>query len=286
MHPENVREFLTTFVGWAAVRPDIHAIALVGSYARGTASDTSDVDLIIITDDPEAYLGDPSWSDTFGAVIRFEREAYGKVTSLRAWYGNGLEVEYGFTDLMWVEEPLDEGTRQVISTGLQVLFEREGSLTNRLGCGSLANVNPSEQFAVRDADAQDANAVAALISRLGYPTNESEMGSRLAAISQDPTYRTFVATVGTMVIGVACGGLGRYYEKNGLYGRLVLLAVDDQWQRRGIGRALVTAVETWAYAQGANLMLVNSGHHRNDAHRFYERLGYAATGLRFVRQLQ
>jgi predicted nucleotidyltransferase len=132
MHPERVREFLATFSVWAAEQPAIHAVALVGSYARGTANELSDVDLVIVTDDPATYVWDSAWSHTFGAVTRLQREEYGKVTSLRTWYDDGLEVEYGFTDVTWVEAPLDEGTQHVISSGLQVLFERDRILTDRI----------------------------------------------------------------------------------------------------------------------------------------------------------
>ena len=111
------------------------------------------------------------------------------------------------------------------------------------------------------------------------------MAVRLGAIGQDRSSRTLVAEVGGAVVGVAGVWLSRYYERNGLYGRLVLLAVDDNWRRQGIGRTLVTEAEAWAVARGANSMVVNSGQHRHEAHRFYERTGYAATGLRFVKRL-
>jgi hypothetical protein len=40
-------------------------------------------------------------------------------------------VEYGFTDETWSALPLHEGTKKVISDGMQVLFER-GSILSRL----------------------------------------------------------------------------------------------------------------------------------------------------------
>ncbi|MGA8620991.1 MAG: hypothetical protein WB660_21000 [Candidatus Sulfotelmatobacter sp.] len=56
---------------------------------------------------------------------------YGRVTSLRVWYSRGYEVEYGLTDESWIAFPLDQGTKQVISDGIRILFERE-SLLSRL----------------------------------------------------------------------------------------------------------------------------------------------------------
>jgi len=41
--PEHIRSFLEQVIDWAEANPDILAIALVGSYAHGEASETSDV---------------------------------------------------------------------------------------------------------------------------------------------------------------------------------------------------------------------------------------------------
>jgi hypothetical protein len=53
-----------------------------------------------------------------------EREDWGRVTSLRVWYADGLEVEFGIADRSWASAPLDVGTRRVIEDGLVVLFDR------------------------------------------------------------------------------------------------------------------------------------------------------------------
>ena len=52
------------------------------------------------------------------------------MTSLRVWYRDGLEVEFGLTDESWAASPLDAGTRSVILDGIVVLFER-GDLLSR-----------------------------------------------------------------------------------------------------------------------------------------------------------
>ena len=94
---EHIRNFLDHFVIWACDQPDVQAIALVGSYARGAARDDSDIDLVILTDQPRKYLDDLKWIERFGAVERYQTEDYGKLTSLRIWYQNGVEVVYGMT---------------------------------------------------------------------------------------------------------------------------------------------------------------------------------------------
>jgi predicted nucleotidyltransferase len=127
---QKVHQFLSEFNRWASSQPDILATALLGSYARNEATGTADVDLVIIAREPKTYLHDTRWARHFGTISRQQIESYGKVTSLRVWYSGSHEVEYGFTDERWSGLPLDEGTKKVISDGMQILSER-GSILSR-----------------------------------------------------------------------------------------------------------------------------------------------------------
>ena len=121
---EHIRDFLDAFVVWGSKQPDVQGIALVGSYARGMASEDSDIDLVILTDKPRKYLDEIQWTKRFGIVEKHQSEDYGKLISSRIWYQNGREVEFGITTPDWAAIPLDEGTRKVIGDGMIVLFER------------------------------------------------------------------------------------------------------------------------------------------------------------------
>ena len=124
-----VIDFIEDFMRWSKKRKNIYAVALVGSYARESATETSDVDLVIITEKPQDYLTNTEWTKGFGRAIAQKVENYGKLTSLRVWYESGLEVEYGFTTRDWAMTPLDKGTKQVIDDGMRVLFEKETLLS-------------------------------------------------------------------------------------------------------------------------------------------------------------
>ncbi|SRR6266540_373953 len=126
----DIRDFINIFVEWASAQPDVQAIALVGSYARGAARVDSDVDLVILTDQPQKYLEDITWLEQFGLIEKYQSEDYGKLISLRVWYAGGHEVEYGITRPDWAAIPLDPGTQEVINDGMVVLFER-GDLLSR-----------------------------------------------------------------------------------------------------------------------------------------------------------
>ncbi len=129
---EYIRDFLEAFVNWASAHEDVQAIALVGSYARGEARDDSDIDLVLLTDQSQKYLEELKWIERFGVVEKQQTEDYGKLTSIRVWYQNGYEVEYGITTPDWAAIPLDAGTQEVIRDGIIVLFER-GNLLSRSG---------------------------------------------------------------------------------------------------------------------------------------------------------
>lgn len=60
------------------------------------------------------------------------------------------------------------------------------------------------------------------------------------------------------------------------YGVLDGLVVDDAWRRRGIGKQLVRAVESWARGLGAPWLEMNVYEFNVEARRFYEALGYGA----------
>lgn len=90
---DHIRDFLNAFVHWASLQEDVQAIALVGSYAR----EDSDIDLVILTNQPRKYLDKLNWIENFGALLKSQIEDYGKLTSIRVWYQNGQEVEYGIT---------------------------------------------------------------------------------------------------------------------------------------------------------------------------------------------
>jgi predicted nucleotidyltransferase len=126
---EHIREFLDAFVGWASAREEVQGIALVGSYARGEAGDDSDIDLVLLTRDPSQYVDDLAWIERFGAVEKQQAEDYVKLISIRVWYENKLEVEYGITHPDWAAVPLDAGTARVLRDGFMVLFERGNLLS-------------------------------------------------------------------------------------------------------------------------------------------------------------
>jgi len=123
--PIVVDGFLDRVARWAGERGDVRAVALVGSHARGTARPDSDVDLMLLTERPRALVEDTAWLTGFGRVLRVVAEDWGRVTSLRVWYAEGLEVEFGLATVEWATRP-DEGTHRVLGDGMRVLLDPDG----------------------------------------------------------------------------------------------------------------------------------------------------------------
>ena len=125
----NVSAFLEAFNSWASAQTDVKAFALVGSHARDAATEDSDVDLLILSTDIAKYINDRSWLSQFGEASECRVEDWGKVTSLRTFYQDRLEVEYGFSTPDWAKRPMDAGSLRVVSDGMKILFDPQNILS-------------------------------------------------------------------------------------------------------------------------------------------------------------
>ncbi len=128
-----MEEIIQKVKAFAESEKDIIGLALVGSYARGEAREDSDIDFVIITNNPDAYLDSDEWIKLFGRVKEIRYEDYGLAQSKRVFYSGGPEVEFGITTPQWTAtNPMDEGTRKVITNGFRILYDRDGFLDNLL----------------------------------------------------------------------------------------------------------------------------------------------------------
>jgi aminoglycoside 6-adenylyltransferase len=124
-----VEDLLERMTVWAARRPDVVALALVGSYARDDAAAVSDVDLVLLTDDPASYTVDDEWIVDVGAARAFGPVPWGVVTERRLVLPSGLEVEVGVARPSWASnDPVDAGTRRVVRKGFRILYDPAGRL--------------------------------------------------------------------------------------------------------------------------------------------------------------
>jgi diadenosine tetraphosphate (Ap4A) HIT family hydrolase/predicted nucleotidyltransferase len=127
---------------WGPSDKNIAAIGLAGSWARCTARDDSDVDLLVLADDPNAVLDDTGWREMFDAQL-VRSEEFGLVIERRLRRPSGLEIEVGISSPAWAAtEPVDPGTRRVVSDGFRILYER-GSLLSQLVRAASSSPGPA-----------------------------------------------------------------------------------------------------------------------------------------------
>ncbi|WP_420907726.1 nucleotidyltransferase domain-containing protein [Faecalitalea cylindroides] len=96
---------------------DIECILVVGSVATETNTIGSDLDIMIITANKSFLVQDKGFIEYFGIVIKSKIEYYGAYTSIRVWYQDENEIEFGMVDPSWIFLPLDSSTRKVLTEG-------------------------------------------------------------------------------------------------------------------------------------------------------------------------
>ncbi|MFU8851608.1 nucleotidyltransferase domain-containing protein [Micromonospora sp. SL1-18] len=122
-----VRSVVDLVTGWASEHEDVRAVLVVGSWARGAARMDSDVDIVVLTDNPR-YAEPGVWTDRLGGeVVRLGE--WGPLREVRVRCPSGLEVEMGVVPVSWANiDPVDPGTRRVVSDGHRIAYDPQGVL--------------------------------------------------------------------------------------------------------------------------------------------------------------
>jgi GNAT superfamily N-acetyltransferase len=124
-----------------------------------------------------------------------------------------------------------------------------------------------------------------LLGQLGYPSEAGQVVTRLARIAVEQRGAVFVAADGDRIVGVVAAHIFTPLHDDASAAWITSLVVQDDERRHGIGRRLVEAAETWARTRGCRRVALTSANRREEAHTFYEGLGYEFTGKRFSKVL-
>jgi GNAT superfamily N-acetyltransferase len=136
---------------------------------------------------------------------------------------------------------------------------------------------------LRRATRDDAERIAALFTDEGYPAGPSDIVDRLARFDSEHS-RVIVADNDGEVLGfVAIHALPRFEHSDRII-RVMALVVDAGERGRGIGRLLMEEAERIGRDLDAAFAEITAGHHRPDAQRLYEELGYDATVAAYLRK--
>lgn len=143
--------------------------------------------------------------------------------------------------------------------------------------------SPTDSLRIRAAIADDAPRIAALLEQLGYPTTSDEAAARLAKLANSPNDHVLVAErEDSGVTGVLALHRMSALHQSGDVAKIMALVVDENRRGEKVGERLVQGASALARERGCTTLMVTTHVRRDGAHRFYERLGFAFTGRRYV----
>ena len=124
-----------------------------------------------------------------------------------------------------------------------------------------------------------------MLREAGLPVELEELRVRLANLPKED--RLLIGLDGEHVAGIAHLRVSRDLT-SGETAEVVAILVAKTYRRRGVGRHLIAAAETWALESGRARLLLRTDVVRTEAHAFFTALGYekAATTLEFIRDLE
>ncbi|MDQ6829242.1 MAG: GNAT family N-acetyltransferase [Gemmatimonadota bacterium] len=137
---------------------------------------------------------------------------------------------------------------------------------------------------IRPATPADASQIAPLLGELGYPSEEREIRARLERFPGHNVIAV-VAELDGRIVGVATLAFFASLTFDADVAWITAFVVSSTLRGSGIGRDMLARLELIACERGCERIAVTSAERRDGAHAFYQRLGYAYTGRRFVKQL-
>ena len=120
---------------------------------------------------------------------------------------------------------------------------------------------------------------------LGYNCELDKLNNRINEMLKRRNYQIFVACDRDIVVGfIGCVSyLAFELENEGM--KIIALAVSKEYRRKGIGTQLLKTAEQWAKENNIEVILLNSGLQREDAHEFYESKGYFKKSYGFIKRI-
>ena len=127
---------------------------------------------------------------------------------------------------------------------------------------------------IREATLNDVAAIHGLNrDEMNYNCDIKLTEKKLSKLLESPTDKVFVAVADSKTAG--------YIHANNYellfapqWKNVMSIAVSSDYKRKGIGRALISAVEAWAKQEGAVAIHLVSGEERLGAHEFYKKCGF------------
>ena len=140
---------------------------------------------------------------------------------------------------------------------------------------------------IRIAEKEDLTSILQLYGQLEVdngdilPLDEAE--NLFDKINQYPNYKMYVACQDRSIIGtfalLIMDNLAHRGAKSGIVEDVV---VSPEWQGKGVGRQMMELAMAECRKNGCYKLVLSSNKKREDAHRFYESLGFEKHGYSFM----
>jgi GNAT superfamily N-acetyltransferase len=137
-------------------------------------------------------------------------------------------------------------------------------------------------FTIRIATESDVPALVPIIADWGYPSDEPAIAQRFARLNGSATDAVYVAEAADGAIAGWIHGSEHHSLASATFCEISGLAVARTHRKFGVGRALVESVRTWAAKRGLKKIQVHSNVIRQEAHPFYESLGFRRSKTQHV----
>jgi aminoglycoside 6-adenylyltransferase len=136
------------FIAWGTGNPNIRLMLVIGSQARAEhpADVWSDLDLIIVAENPQPYLGSTDWLSDIGLVrLTFlEPTPVGGQVERRVLFDGALDVDLSFLPVVAARQLLDadlpEEVQSVMRRGIRVLLDKDSLSTGFVQSANSASV--------------------------------------------------------------------------------------------------------------------------------------------------
>ena len=123
-------ETINQIIDWAKANPNIQGVVVIGSQARGTqiSDQWSDLDLMVLANDPQELVKENTWFHCFGNVVCFFDEIVPLHFSNWNWYvkrvlyTDNRDIDFSILPYHHLDQVLSENMG-ILSKGYRVLYD-------------------------------------------------------------------------------------------------------------------------------------------------------------------
>jgi ribosomal protein S18 acetylase RimI-like enzyme len=127
---------------------------------------------------------------------------------------------------------------------------------------------------IRKAKIEDSKSLLSLSEELGNIYNHESLLKNLSELLCCDDHIILVIEIENDIVGFVHGQIYRLLYKDKM-ANILGLVVSNKYRKLGYGKALMNEIEKWAKSAGCKGIRLNSGSHREAAHKFYEAIGYS-----------